>query len=448
MKCKICNSDQTIRSMAMHLKHNHQIKTNEYVALYGEFRPKQLLVLSRLKKFKIECKICNKEMMNTRQLMYHLTKSHKNISQKEYIIKYELNGNRPLCKCGCGEETTFLRHGNDGNNNDVWFREYIKGHWDWVQPNWISHSYDTKIKMRKIKIDQIKENPNYQEKISKSENELFEFISKYIFSIQSDRTILNGKELDIIIPEKNIAIEFNGMHYHSDKYKDKNYHLNKTKECELNNYRLIHIWESDWKFKRKIIESNILNILNFTPNKIYARKCILKEVPRNEASIFLNNNHLQGYALDKFRIGLYYENELVSLMTFSKGRKNLGNNSREHCYELLRFCNKLNTTVIGGASKLFNFFIKKYFPQQIISYANRDWSIGNLYKKLNFKFIGYTSPGYFYSKSNIKYNRFLFRKDILIKQGFDPNKTEFEIMNERGYHKIWNTGNLKFTWEI
>lgn len=448
MICKICNEKITIRSMAMHLRWSHKIKTEEYVKLYEEFRPK--IISNNLIKEKslIECKICKEKMMHNRQLMYHLTKNHKNISQKEYIVKYYFNNIQPLCKCGCGKTTRFLRYGNFTDIN-TYFTDYIKGHWDWVKPNWIEHSYETKMKMREIKINQIKDNPNYFQKISKPELELKEFIQNYINVLTNDRTLLHGKEIDILIPEKNIAIELNGAYFHSDKFKNKNYHLNKTKECEYNNYRMIHIWDNDWIFKEPIIKSNILNILGFTKNKIYARKCEIREITRLEASKFLNENHLQGYSLDKIRIGLFYENELMSVLTFSKFRKNLGNKSCiENSYELLRFCNKLDTTVIGGASRLFKYFIKNYNPKQIISYANRDWSQGKLYYNLGFNFKGYTTPGYFYVKSNVKYNRYNFRKDILIKEGYDPNKTEKEIMEERGFHRIWNTGNLKFIMNI
>jgi hypothetical protein len=131
-------------------------------------------------------------------------------------------------------------------------------------------------------------------------------------------------------------------------------------------------------------------------------------------------------------------------MTFSKLRKNLKQNHVEGKYELLRFCNKLNTNVIGGASKLFQYFVKKYSPTNVVSYANRDWSLGELYQKLNMNPLSSTPPGYHWYKSKIRYNRFNFRKDILVSQGEDASKTEYEIMLSRGYYKVWNTGNYKF----
>jgi hypothetical protein len=131
-------------------------------------------------------------------------------------------------------------------------------------------------------------------------------------------------------------------------------------------------------------------------------------------------------------------------MTFGSLRKNLGSKSKEGSYELLRFCNKLNTSVIGGASKLFKYFVKKYKPEQVISYALRDYSNGNLYKQLGFKLEYNTQPNYFYTDTNNRFNRFQFRKDILVKEGYDPNKTEHQIMLERGYYRVYDTGSYKF----
>jgi hypothetical protein len=133
-------------------------------------------------------------------------------------------------------------------------------------------------------------------------------------------------------------------------------------------------------------------------------------------------------------------------MTFSKLRKNLKQNDIEGNFELLRFCNKLNTNIVGGASKLFKYFINTYNPLKIISYADRDWSDGGLYQKLNMSPLQPTTPGYHWYKSKIKYNRFNFRKDLLVKQGEDPNLTEYEIMLKNGFYRVWNTGNLKYEW--
>lgn len=280
---------------------------------------------------------------------------------------------------------------------------------------------------------------------SDGERQLYEFIQDNYNDtiIKNDRTAIK-KELDIYLPNLKVAFEYNGIHWHSELYKEKNYHINKTNICENNNIKLIHIWEDDWLYKKDIVKSRILNILNKS-EKIWARKCEIREIEDNKTVIdFINKNHIQGWVMSKIKIGLYYNDELVSLMTFGNLRKNMGQNSTKDSWELLRFCNKLNTTIIGGASKLLNYFIKKYNPSHITSYADRDWSSGDLYEKLGFKKISITKPNYYYIIGNVRKNRFSYRKDILVKKGYDPSRTEKEIMLELKYYRIYNSGNIKY----
>jgi hypothetical protein len=149
-------------------------------------------------------------------------------------------------------------------------------------------------------------------------------------------------------------------------------------------------------FKKDIVKSRIKNILGLTGNKIYARKCEIREVKSSESKLFLNDNHIQGNVNSKIKLGLYYNDELVSLMTFGSLRKNLNQSSIDNVYELLRFCNKLNCSVIGGADKLLKHFIKEYNPKEIISYADRRWSQGDLYSNLGFTEITKNKPNYWY----------------------------------------------------
>ena len=283
---------------------------------------------------------------------------------------------------------------------------------------------------------------------SDSQNQLYDFISGiYKGDIIKNDRLLIGMELDIYLPELKIAFEFNGVYWHSDKYKDKNYHLNKTNLCLNKDIHLIHIWEDDWKYKKSIIESRINNLLG-KYNRIWARLCEVKEVSYNDTKLFLDQNHIQGSVISKYNIGLYYKNELVSIMTFGSLRKSLGQNKKDGQYELLRFCNKLNFSIIGGASKLFKYFKNKYNPLLVISYADRCWSNGNLYKRLGFKMDGVTQPNYYYVINGIRKNRFNYRKDVLVKEGFDSKKTEFEIMSERGIDKIYDSGNIRFIYSL
>lgn len=267
----------------------------------------------------------------------------------------------------------------------------------------------------------------------------------YLFS---DRNIINPLELDFILKDYNIAIEFDGLFWHSyNKHPDKNRHLNKTVQCENKGFKLFHIFSNEWEspIKREIWKSMILNATAKSKNKIYARKCIVKEVSIADSNLFLEKNHLQGKCNSLIKLGLYFNNELISLMTFGKSRFN-----KKYEWELLRFCNKLNTVVVGGASKLLAHFTKKYEPKSIISYANRRWSNGNLYKKLGFKLESISKPSYFYFHSNeptIIHNRMEFQKKKLKDKltDFDKNKTEAENMKDNGWFSIYDCGNLVFT---
>lgn len=291
-------------------------------------------------------------------------------------------------------------------------------------------------------------------KNSKIETYVRDILNKHNIShVDNNRKILNGKELDLLLTDYNIAIEANGNYWHSEKYgnKDKFYHLNKVKLSHEKNIKLIQFFEDEIILKKDIVESRILNLLGKSPMKIYARKCIIKEVEKNISTKFLNDNHLQGDIIDKFRYGLYYNNELVSIMTFGKKRIALKNKGVDNEYELLRFCNKLNHNVVGGFSKLLSMFIKNHNPMKILTFADIRWSgidyRKTVYYKNNFKFIGNTSPNYWYVKVNDFINRehrFKYRKNVIIKNEMDLNKTEWEIMQENGYDRIWDCGSMKF----
>ena len=288
-------------------------------------------------------------------------------------------------------------------------------------------------------------------RLSNSENDLYEYIKTYYSNvIHNDRNILKPYELDIYIPDKKIAIEYDGLVWHSEKYdKDKNYHLNKTLECERQGIRLIHIFEDEWLEHSDIIKSMLNNVFGITNKKIFARKCEIKKVIPAVAMEFLKENHIQGMCKAKYHYGLYHNNELVSLMTFGKTRQQRKfNDDYDNTWELLRFCNKLNTSVVGGASKLLKHFIDEVKPNKIITYADKRWSIGNLYKKLGFTHTHDSRPNYFYVVGQHRENRFKYRKGELVKQGFDSSKSEHEIMLERKMYRIYDCGTMVFEMTI
>jgi uncharacterized protein CbrC (UPF0167 family) len=217
--------------------------------------------------------------------------------------------------------------------------------------------------------------------------------------VENDRTVLSGKELDIYLPELKLAFEFNGIYWHSELYKDKNYHQDKYLNCRNKNIQLIQIWEDDWNYKQNIIKSMILNKLNKSV-KIAARKCSIREV--NSVFKFLKENHIQGYVSSTIKLGLYYNDELISVMTFKKNKNE---------YDLNRYCTKLGITVIGGASKLLNYFMKNYEYEQLTTFSNNSYSNGDLYNKIGFKILNKLRPDYSYIVDGIRFHKFNFRKN-------------------------------------
>lgn len=279
------------------------------------------------------------------------------------------------------------------------------------------------------------------------EEEITNFIqTHYKGTIQlKNRSLLFPYEIDIYLPELNLAIEVNGIYWHSEIWgKYKNYHLNKTEGCLKQDIHLIHIFDHEWITKQNIIKSIILNKLKLTPNKIHARKCEIREINTDSKNLFLHENHIQGKCISKTNIGLYYNNELVSIMTFGKNRF-----KKDNSVEMIRFCNKINTNVVGGASKLFQYYINNYNPQTITTFADRRFSLGNLYNTLGFNFNSFSHPSYFYWKNMKIYNRINFQKHKLPKllNIFDINLSEYENMLKNGYNRVWDCGNYKFTWQ-
>jgi len=281
-------------------------------------------------------------------------------------------------------------------------------------------------------------------KYDKSEGQVKDFIRGLgIPFLENVRNIIPPLELDIYIPSHNIAIEFDGLYWHSELRKPSNYHLNKTEGCEKQGIRLIHIFEDEWTLNEDVVKSRLSNILGINKHRVFGRKCRVVELDKPTTKSFLNENHLQGSVGSSIDIGLTYNGEVVCSMHFNRPRLGMGKGG--NYYELSRFCNKKNTTVIGGASRLLKYFIKTYNPKEIISYADRRWSQGELYETLGFNKDGVNRPNYHYIIGNTRKHRFGFRKHILGKEGFDvENKTEHQIMLDRGIYRIYDCGTIRY----
>jgi hypothetical protein len=285
-------------------------------------------------------------------------------------------------------------------------------------------------------------------KTSVGEKEIIDFVKTLSNNvITNDRTVLdNNRELDIYCPEEKIAIEFNGLYWHSesvlvDNGKDKLSDFLKHRELSKKGIQLITIFEDEWHNSQHIVKSILSNKFNKQNNKIYARTCNIQNIDIETARQFLNDNHLQGYNKCKIRLGLYHNNELVSMMTFSKHNISRKNDS----WEIDRYATKQNLLVVGGASKLFSAFIKEWQPDFVISYADQRWSRGKLYKSLGFEKEHDTHPNYWYFRPNEmkRIHRFTLRKN----DDDDQTLTEYENRKLQGYYRIWDCGSSKWKWQ-
>lgn len=279
-----------------------------------------------------------------------------------------------------------------------------------------------------------------------------EIIKFYDGDIQFNKRISNF-EVDILIPKKQLAIDYNGIYWHSEMYKEKDVHKTKKERLEKLGYKFIQIWEDDWNdpIKKEIIISRLKSKIGVS-ERIFARKCTIKELTTNEeikaCNKFLSLNHLQGVAPSSRKFALLYKNEIVEVATFGKSRSLISGNNNE--IELIRLCTKNGYNVVGGFSKLMKHAAKEMKCKRIISYADCDWISydSNGYLNSGFKLIKETACNYWWSKDGIRENRMKFTKAKLIKMGYDPQKTENEIMKEIGYRKVYGSGNLLFEYTI
>lgn len=235
-------------------------------------------------------------------------------------------------------------------------------------------------------------------------------------------------EVDIYIPNKNLGIEYNGNYWHSNLYKENNYHQKKALYFQSKGISLIHIFEYEWIEKQEILKSLIKSKLGIFKRKIGASKCKIKQLDYKTYAAFCNENHLQGEAGAVTKLGLYYKDELVQVMSFSKPRF-----TSDFEWEVIRECSKLGYIIIGGKERLWKYFVKNWVPKSVISYCDFSKFTGNSYEKLGFKKERLNKPGFVWW--NKKTNEIYWR---------NPYKNKEMI--EKGYLKIYDCGQLVFSW--
>lgn len=299
----------------------------------------------------------------------------------------------------------------------------------------------------------------------KMENDILDVVKSIVPNakiILHSRKLIPPYEIDIYLPEYNFGIECNPTYTHNssfsgyDEKKPIGYHKKKSDLANANNIFLLHIFGWEWTHRREQVISIIRNVLNKTERKIYARKTQIINVSSAMCHSFLEENHLQGSTNASIRLGLLFNEELVSVMTFNKVRGTIGSKKSDtSCsYELSRFCSKLNTNVVGGASKLFKYFIENYSFDNVISFSDVSHTRGSLYKILGFEVESVSSPCYCWVKLNTdeKINRLLTQKSRISKlfpnESIDiENLSESDIMSSHGYAKVYDCGKVRYVYQ-
>ena len=286
---------------------------------------------------------------------------------------------------------------------------------------------------------------------SEGEQELLQFIKSLGFNPIRYRD--QNYEIDIFVPELNIGIEYNGIYWHSDKKKSKKYHQEKSLYFAKQNIKLVHIWEDWWINNQQLVKGFITNLLGKNTHRVYARKCEIKPISYKETKDFLTKYHFQGAKSSTLYYGLFYDGELIQVLTLL--------NKKRGVWEIDRFATKIDFSVVGGFSKLYNYFVREVKPNKTITFSSID--LNNIYQKsvyylAGFNFVSYTEPSYYYispDKSK-RYSRNFFQKHKLIKYDFlkeiiekikseNNNKyTEKEVMDKAGWYRVFNAGNFKF----
>jgi len=264
--------------------------------------------------------------------------------------------------------------------------------------------------------------------------------------IKNSRKIISPLELDFYLPSHNIAIEICGLYWHSTKIrKDIKHILNKYNTCKQNGIQLITIFEDEILENKDIVYNRLSSILKLSKSLCGARNCKIREISSREGIDFLNKYHIQKAGKNSWYIGAYYNNELVSVMSFSKGNPAKGQD--KSYIELNRFVNPFN--VIGIASRLFKFYVKTYSPDTIISYSDKRWNTGEIYKVLGFTQLKDSQPNYWYVYRQTRKHRWNFTKQKLMKmlQITDDKYTEEEMAKILNLYRIYDCGHMRFVWK-
>ena len=448
---------------------NYQRK--KYEMQYGrKWYEEYFNITQKEKKQTRKCSLCEWETNDitnkTGCFEQHIIKTH-NITIKEYLYEFpseynlhptivkknDLNKTENIVVCQiCNEKMKSITNTHLKNKHNMDIEQYkLK----FPNSKIISETTSKKLSESTKLLNQTLE-PTWT---SKGESEIKEFLESLGFEVVKgkNRKLLEGKEIDLLIPELKVCFEYDGLYYHTEKMgKDSKYHLNKTIDCSLMGYKLYHIYEDEWVKNKELVKNKIKHILNKSDGiKIGARQVKIKNVTKEEKNRFLDNFHIQGTDKSDVFYGAFFNDVMVGLMTFNKKRNMT--KSQEGEFELSRYSTNSDYIINGLASKLLKTFIKEHSPKQIISFADRRWTVdgdNNLYTKMGFKLTSIVKPTYYYYSSKInkykRFHKFSMGKNSLKKKypHLDFTKSESQLTEELGFDKIWNCGLFKYVLDL
>lgn len=463
--CQICDEVfNTTCGVSGHLRTQHKLNFEDYIEKYfyeGQ-RPR--------------CPICN-EVTRYLRGQYGYSKYCKDHVKEAKSEWAKLNGYGAKVDAGWKKGFTKETHVGilaqsikvSGKNNphftseddyyrDVWnaeekhnFKflssyEEFKGHFYPHEAECIACGFKTTTYLNTIKYGSVRCPQCHPS--SKEQTDLKNFVISLldvdVQVIENDRKLIGPKELDIIIPEYKFAIEYNGLYSHSEKpnikqpQANKFYHINKTKACWNIDYNLFHVFSDEWFNKQEIVKSMIRNRLGVVKERIYARKCEVRTISLSDARQFLEQCHIDGYATSAHKLGLFYQNELVSVLTLRTARYHSKNTM-----EIIRFANKLNCVVTGGFSKLFKKAKEIAIREgktEFMTYADLRFGKGNVYLKNGFKFVGETVPAYWYTDHRQRLPRQKFMAT--------PEMSEKQMAVNSKVYKVYGCGSNKFMLQL
>lgn len=420
------------------------------------------------------CKYCGKEFETNQPQKLYCNDSHYatcEICERQFEISIEqIQRGTRVCSEECRDLLAVKSVINDSEKFQEWQRfisnpeKWIQAHFD-TQPTYLqlSSALGMAIPTIQQRLKAVGKEDLVKHYVSTMEQEVIDFIrslDENIEIIHNDREAIKPNEIDIYLHQYKLGIECNPTITHnssistwSDNFPgvSPNYHKRKSQMAEDNGIFLFHLFSYEWIHKNEIMKSMIRNLLGKNDHRIYARKCKVLEISNTECKQFLEANHRQGYVATKINLGLKQDDDLVSIMTFSPSRNTIGKKS--DAWELVRFCSKLNTSVIGAASKLFKHFVEAYQVKQIISFSDIARTRGNLYETLGFHLDHISEPGYVWvDAGDIAYSRVNAQKSNICKflhdDSIDLSKSEFEIMESHGYKRVHDCGTKVWIYDV